>query len=135
MASAVSIMRPALRLTSSRAFRSRSVYDRYPEATSPRPNTTRSTRLNFSLRPMPTLPARGVSRNPTVGHPRVRARESDEADRDGVGPRLRPRGPEPELQLRAPAALELGDEVRVVGGEDRRLLAGDLVGGHEGVVV
>src|SRR5688500_6115924 len=120
MARAASIMRSALRTTSSRAFRWSRFQDTYAVMAKPSANTRSSTRLNFSLRPM-------HSSSLAFLQPRVGLREADQADDGGVRARRGPRRPEPELHARAQPALELLHERVVPRLEDGGARVGEAV--------
>src|SRR5258706_3255383 len=92
MASRDSIMRPALRSTSSLAFLSSSWCDTHPETPIPAAKTRNSTMLNFSLRPMEFPLYTPLTTNSTL---RIRPYEPRRLAR----PR-RPLGPAPDRRVR-----------------------------------
>src|SRR5262245_16802545 len=128
MASAASIMRSALRTTSSRAFLWSSVQETYAVIARPSGHTTSKTRLNLSLRPI-------HSSSLALPQPGVCPGEPDQAERGRMRAGRGPRRPEPELHPAARAALELLDQRRVAGLEHGGARIGEPIHRDHGLAV
>src|SRR5215831_5458096 len=128
MASAASIMRSALRTTSSRAFRWSRVQEMYAVIARPSENTTSRTRLNLSLRPI-------RASSLALLQPGIRPGEPDQAERHRMRPGHGPRRPEPELHPAARPALELLDQRSVARVEHGGARIGEPIHRDHGLAV